>query len=124
MVSSELVASITREPSKRISSAASLAQPGDTVLVAGGLYRERVAPANSGREDVVITASNVLKWTTSKDDGGSFVAQLDDSLFDTLDGTPKGKLQSGVGCNALTTGQVYIDGDPLAEIGLASLHKC
>lgn len=132
------------KPFKRISSAASLAQPGDTVLVAGGLYRERVAPANSGQEnkpitymaapgeDVVITASEVLKWTASKDDGGSFVAQLDDSLFDTIDGTPKGKLynpfldpmQSGVGCNALTTGQVHIDGKFLAEIGLADLHKC
>ena len=83
-------------------------------------------------EDVVITASEVLKWTASKDDGGSFVAELDDSLFDTIDGTPKGKLynpfldpmQSGVGCNAITTGQVYIDGEPLAEIGLGDLHKC
>jgi hypothetical protein len=84
-------------------------------------------------ENVVITASEVLKkWTTSTDQGGSFVAQLDDSLFDTLDGTPAGKLynpfldpiQPGVGCNALTTGQVYVDGKPLAEIDFPDLHKC
>jgi hypothetical protein len=83
-------------------------------------------------EDVVITASEVLKWTASTDYGGSFVAELDDSLFDTIDGTPKGKLynpfldpmQPNSGCNAMTTGQVYIDGNPLAEIDLGDLHKC
>ena len=132
------------KPFQRISPAAALAMPGDTVLVAGGVYRERVAPANSGLENapitytaapgenVVITASEVLKWAPSTDQGGSFVAQLDDSLFDTLDGTPNGELynpfldpiQPGSGCHALTTGQVYVDDAPLAEIDLPELHKC
>jgi len=132
------------KPFQRISPAARLAKPGDTVLVAGGVYRERVAPSVSGLEnapitymagpgeDVVITASEVLQWTQSADQGGSFVAQLDDSLFDTIDGTPTGELynpfldpmQPGSGCNALTTGQVYVDDAPLAEIDLPDLHKC
>ena len=121
-----------------------MAKPGDTVLVAAGVYRERVAPANSGLENspitymavpgekVVITASEVLTWSPSPIQGGSFVTQLHDSLFDTLDGTPNGKLynpfldpmQPGSGCHALTTGQVYVDGAPLAEIDLPELHKC
>ena len=132
------------KPFQRISSAASLAMPGDTVLVAGGVYRERVAPVNSGLEsapitymaapgeEVLITASEVLKWAQSADQGGSFVAQLDNSLFDTLDGTPTGALynpfldpmQPGSGCNAISTGQVYVDDAPLAEIDLNELHKC
>ena len=118
------------KPFLRISSGASVAMPGDTVLVATGVYRERVAPTNSGTEDapitymaaqganVVITASEVLEWTPSPIQGGSFVAQLDDSLFDTLDGTPKGKLynpfldpmEPNTGCQAIHTGQVYVDG--------------
>ena len=92
------------KPFLKISSGASVAMPGDTVLVATGVYRERVAPVNSGTENapitytaapgarVVITAAEVLQWTPSPIQGGSFVAQLDDSMFDTLDGTPKGKL--------------------------------
>jgi hypothetical protein len=132
------------KPFQRISSGASLAMPGDTVLVAGGVYRERVAPANSGKENapitymaapgetVVITASEVLKWAPSPVQGGSFVAQLDDSLFDTLDGTPNGTMynpfldpmQPNSGCHAIHTGQVYVDGAPLPEIDLPDLHKC
>lgn len=38
-------------PFTRISDAASLAQPGDKVLVAPGVYREYVDPVNAGRED-------------------------------------------------------------------------
>src|SRR5687767_12145361 len=35
-------------PFKRIARAAELAQPGDTVLVHAGIYRERVTPARGG----------------------------------------------------------------------------
>ena len=132
------------KPFQNISSGAAVAMPGDTVLVSGGIYRERVAPANSGKENapitymaapgerVVITASEVLQWAASPIQGGSYVAQLDDSLFDTLDGTPTGKLynpfldpmQPNSGCNAIHTGQVYVDGAPLPEIDLPELHKC
>jgi hypothetical protein len=124
-------------PFQRISSGAAVAIPGDTVLVAGGVYRERVAPARSGTEHapitymaalgktVVITAAEVLQWAPSPIQGGSFVAQLPDSLFDTLDGTPTGELynpfldpiQPNSGCNAIHTGQVYVDRAPLPEIG-------
>ena len=131
-------------PFQRISSGAAVAMPGDTVLVAGGVYRERVAPARSGTEHapitymaapgqtVVITAAEALQWVPSPIQGGSFVAQLNDSLFDTLDGTPAGQLynpfldpmQPNSGCNAIHTGQVYVDGAPLTEIDLPDLHKC
>ena len=78
----------------------------------------------------MITASEVLKWTAATDQGGSFVAQLEDSLFDTLDGTPTGKLynpfldpiQPGSGCHAITTGQVYVDGKKNVALGTAFMR--
>ena len=42
-------------PFATISEAAALAQPGDTVQVAPGVYREYVDPKNAGREDARIT---------------------------------------------------------------------
>lgn len=42
-------------PFKRISDAAKIALPGDEILVAPGIYREYVDPANSGTEDAGIT---------------------------------------------------------------------
>lgn len=42
-------------PLKTISAAAELAQPGDTVLVHAGIYRERVSPARGGEEGRPIT---------------------------------------------------------------------
>jgi len=55
-----------------------------------------------------------------------------DCLGATLDGTPTGKLynpfldpmQPNSGCNAIHTGQVYVDSMPLPEIDLPELHKC
>ena len=41
-------------PFRSIREAAKLAKPGDTVLVAPGVYRENVAPAHAGREDARI----------------------------------------------------------------------
>ncbi len=48
-------------PFRRISDAARLAQPGDDVLVAPGIYREYVDPFNGGREDARITYRSVRK---------------------------------------------------------------
>jgi hypothetical protein len=116
--------------------------PGDTVLVKAGVYRERVAPARSGTEEapitykaapgenVVLRASETLKWEKQKTNGSSiYKAVLSDSLFDTLDGTANstlynpflgtatsGQLQPNVGCVGFTTGQVHINGKPLAEM--------
>ena len=41
-------------PFRYISDAAKLAQPGDEVIVAPGVYREYVNPANGGTEDARI----------------------------------------------------------------------
>ena len=43
------------KPFGTISEAAAIAQPGDTVHVAPGVYREYVSPANGGTEDARIT---------------------------------------------------------------------
>ena len=68
-------------PFKTINQAASIAQAGDEVLVAPGIYREQVIPRFGGREDApivyrsekplgaVITGSEVLKgWKKYKGD--------------------------------------------------------
>jgi hypothetical protein len=44
-----------RQPFRTIQHAANLAQPGDTVLVRGGVYREQVRPARSGTASARIT---------------------------------------------------------------------
>ncbi len=44
-----------KTPFKKIGSAAKIAQPGDEILVAPGLYREYVDPVNAGTEDNRIT---------------------------------------------------------------------
>lgn len=43
------------KPFAKIGEAAKVAQPGDTVHAAPGIYREYVDPANSGTEDKRIT---------------------------------------------------------------------
>lgn len=111
-------------PFKSISPAAALAQPGDTVLVGRGVYRERIAPARSGTvaapitytaapgEQVYLKGSNVLNWTVQSD--GTYQADLPLSLFDTLDGQANSTLynpfvdpmQPGAGCQCFSTGQV------------------
>src|SRR4051812_11382660 len=45
------------QPLRTIQAAANLAQPGDTVLVRGGVYRESVRPARSGTGTDRITFS-------------------------------------------------------------------
>lgn len=42
-------------PFKRINEAARIAQPGDEVVVAPGVYREYVDPVHAGTEDARIT---------------------------------------------------------------------
>lgn len=107
---------------------------GDTVMVSSGVYRERVAPARGGTEEapitymaapnasVIIRASETLTWQRQTD--GTYKAALPVSLFDTLDGTTNSsiynpfvtQLQPGVGCNAVTTGQVHMFGQYFDEI--------
>ena len=46
-------------PFKHIQDAASIAQPGDEVLVGPGIYREYVDPANAGTPEAPITYRSV-----------------------------------------------------------------
>ena len=47
------------DPFKSISQASKLAEPGDTIFVMNGIYRERVAPPKSGTEGKPITYKKV-----------------------------------------------------------------
>ena len=80
-----------KRPFKRISDAASIAMPGDEVLVAPGIYREYVNPKTAGKEnarityrsikprEAVITGAEVLGgW---KQDGNLWTACVDNSIF-------------------------------------------
>lgn len=46
-------------PFRKINDAAKIAQPGDEVLVAPGIYREYVDPIHAGHEDARITYRSV-----------------------------------------------------------------
>jgi len=117
------------KPFKTISEAAAIAQPGDTITVHEGVYRERVNPPRGGLSDqqrivyqaapgetVVIKGSEVIKgWQKVKDDVWKVV--LPNSFFgdfnpfnDLIQGhwfDPKGREHH--------TGAVYLNGKWLTE---------
>ena len=79
-------------PFRSINEAAVIAEPGDTVWVSPGLYRESVDPLNSGTEDSRITyvsveplgavisgAERVSSWKHYS--GNVWVARVNNSLF-------------------------------------------
>lgn len=81
-----------QRPFKHIDDAARIAVPGDEILVAPGIYREKVTPRNAGREDArivyrsekplgaVITGAELLTgWTKQKD--GVWVNRVKNSVF-------------------------------------------
>ncbi len=116
-------------PFRTIQRAADAAQPGDTVTVHAGIYREQVDPPRGGRseterivyraapgEAVEIRGSEVVKgWTRVKDDlwkaqipagvFGAFNPFADEIHGDWFD--PKGRKHH--------TGAVYLDGEWLVE---------
>ena len=80
-------------PFGTISEAAAIAQPGDTVHVAPGVYREYVSPKNGGTEDARITyvsdeplgatitgAERITNWEQYQ--GDIWVARVNNSMFD------------------------------------------
>ncbi|MGQ9504889.1 MAG: NosD domain-containing protein [Thermogutta sp.] len=117
------------KPLRTISAAAQLAQPGDTVIVHEGLYREEIAPPRGGLSDekritylaapnerVEIRGSEVIKgWT--KLEGDVWQVVIPNSFFgkfnpysDVISGdwfNPKGRVHH--------TGAVYLNGEWLAE---------
>jgi hypothetical protein len=114
---------------KTISAAAELAQPGDTIIVHEGIYREEVNPPRGGLSDaqriiytaapgakVVIKGSEPVKgWTRVEND--TWKVTLPNSFFG--DFNPYSDLIRGDWFNAKGrkhhTGAVYIDGHWLKE---------
>jgi len=114
-------------PFKTISAAAQVAQPGDTVIVHEGLYRERVNPPRGGTseekrivyqaapgEKVVIKGSEIIK-TWEKVQDGVWKVVLPNSFFGNYN--PYNQLVTGEWCkwNKKTgyprhTGTVYLNG--------------
>ena len=81
-------------PIQTISSAARRAQPGDTILVQEGIYRERVTPIRGGRPGMPITyraergkrvfirGSEIWTPKWRKEGKGIYSARPEDDLFD------------------------------------------
>jgi len=114
---------------KTIQKAADAAQPGDTILVHAGTYRERVKPPRGGTgedarivymanpgDHVVITGLDVWSptWT---EEGGLHYATPADSMFTDTNYTDGGNpFKIGYWCSPrLCLGQVVVDGAEYAE---------
>lgn len=81
------------KPFRTIQEAAEKAEPGDTVLVAPGIYRERIAPPRGGKEGApivfrssekygaVVRGSTPWKPTWQKVAPGIYSGPVDESLF-------------------------------------------
>ncbi len=115
-------------PFLTISKAAELAQPGDTVRVHAGVYREWVSPSNAGRADarivyesagdgeVVITGAEPIgNWVN--DGGQVWKVQIPDSMFEirnpyVVQVYGDWLFPETAGCHL---GDVYLDGKSLYE---------
>lgn len=115
-------------PFKTISAAAQKAMPGDTVLVHGGVYRERVDPPRGGTsntrrityaaapgEKAVITGSEPVKgWTKVQND--TWKVDVPNASFGNFN--PYNDKVQGEWCErGGHTGAVYLNGDWLDEAG-------
>jgi hypothetical protein len=94
-------------PFKTIQQAADVAQPGDTVLVRGGTYRETVTPARSGTSSARITYKpyNGERVTVSGADRVSGWSKYSGSVYQADQGW-----DLGMGKN-----QVFVDGKMMIE---------
>ena len=118
-------------PLQTINRAAQSAQPGDTVVVHAGEYRERVAPARGGTPGrpivyraatgarVVIKGSERWqpKWERQDATRAVYLGSLDDALFaGALVHPYRTRLEPAPAGKRLTLGQVFVDGHPLREV--------
>jgi alpha-N-arabinofuranosidase len=129
-----------KTPLKRIQKAAEIMQAGDTCLIRGGEYREKVVPPRGGTsEQARITYRNygdekpVIKGservTTWVDQGGGvWKAQLPPAFFASSPYNPFATKVSG-SCivnpgNQWSLGMVYLNGEPLRErLSLAEVQS-
>ena len=117
-------------PFKSISPAAALAQPGDTVLVHAGVYRERVTPAFGGEpgkpvvytaasgEKVIIKGSEVWTpgWRAEPGQPGMYFSKLDSTMFGAYNPYHIDLHHKRPDSARLTLGQIFLDGEPLVEV--------
>jgi len=128
-------------PFATINKAAVLAEPGDTVLVHAGVYRERVAPAKSGTAEKPIVYKAALKekvyvkgsdvWTPAWKSLGDnlYYGALQPSAFETVMDTAYGfgskkltfnpyekALRKAPDGLKLTLGQLFVDSQHLLEV--------
>lgn len=120
------------QPFRSISRAAQSARPGDTVLIRGGIYRERIAPERGGEpgkpityaaslgETVVVKGSEVWApdWKQSEDaPNGSganvWSGALDAEIFGAFHPF---RVQAGGLPGHKTLGQVFVSGELLTEV--------
>ncbi|MDR3218839.1 MAG: right-handed parallel beta-helix repeat-containing protein [Dysgonamonadaceae bacterium] len=133
------------KPFKTISKGAEIAQPGDTVYVLEGIYRERISPPRGGTEQapivymgepgkrVFIKGSDVYDKTWNKVSAEIFAADLnrmkftDDFYFDSPNpfkvifaSTPYGRdgAPEGIKEIAYTLGQVFVESEPYLQAPL------
>ena len=123
-----------QRPFKHIDDAARIAVAGDEVIVAPGIYREKVTPRNAGREDArivyrsekplgaVITGAEPLTgWTKQK--SGVWVSRVKNSMFGAYN--PYTEMVCGDWYFAPTvrhTGSVFLDDKMMYET--VSLDEC
>ena len=131
------------KPFGTISEAAAIAQPGDTVHVAPGVYREYVSPANGGTEDARITyvsdvplgatisgAEQITNW--QQYDGDVYFCKVDNSMF-APDYNPYTTFCYGdwyfagknrhVGCVYINDRRLY-EAASIDEVIKAQVYKC
>ena len=115
-------------PFQTISEAAKIARSGDEVLVAPGVYREYVDPANAGCEDArivyrsvepgkaVITGADIVDYWEHLE-GDVWTARVSNGLFG--DYNPYTTLVSGdwfIASYTAHTGEVYLNGKSMYEV--------
>jgi len=117
------------KPFKTIAPAAEQAQPGDTVLVRAGVYRERVVPARGGEEgkpitytavrneEVYVKGSEVFTpaWEAVAGHPGVYQAMFAPAIFEREKYNP---FKHSCRClsDKKTLGQVFADGQPMNEM--------
>lgn len=96
------------EPFKTVQRAANLAQPGDTILIRAGTYRETVVPARSGSVTAPITFAPFENETVVIS-GADLVAPRSWSL------AGKATFQASVTCSLGEGNQIFVDGQMMNE---------
>ena len=140
-------AGTAEKPLRTINAAAQQAQAGDTVLVQGGIYRERISPARGGTEGkpivyqaapgetVIVRGSDVwTHWVPMPGQAGVFTADIGSHVaadapnpfligisISAQDADIVARPAPATGKLLKTLGQVFFDGRPVTEVDSESI---